>query len=150
MSSSVDVPAAERDLPPSLAASKSPKMSPDSRLRSVNRLKKPQEFQRLRDAERKKWVSRSFLVFGAPSLNNTPRLGLTVKKQFGPAPCRNRFKRQVREYFRQNKGEFLGWDLNVVPRNLQKGKKEHSNLSHDLAHWGKHWKSWCNKGPASK
>jgi ribonuclease P protein component len=45
------------------------------------------------------------------------RLGLTVSKQFGNAPARNRFKRLVREAFRLN--QYLlppGLIINVSPR----------------------------------
>ena len=34
------------------------------------------------------------------------RLGLTVSRKVGNAVCRNRIKRLVREYYRQNRHEF--------------------------------------------
>jgi ribonuclease P protein component len=43
------------------------------------------------------------------------RLGITVSKRVGNAVKRNRVKRLVREFFRQNKESFLiGFDVNFI------------------------------------
>jgi ribonuclease P protein component len=43
------------------------------------------------------------------------RLGITVSKRVGNAAKRNRIKRLVREFFRQNKESFLkGYDVNFI------------------------------------
>jgi ribonuclease P protein component len=43
------------------------------------------------------------------------RLGITVSKRVGNAVKRNRIKRLVREFFRQNKESFLnGYDVNFI------------------------------------
>lgn len=45
------------------------------------------------------------------------RLGLNVRRQFGTAPQRNRFKRLVRAAFRLHRAEFpAGVDILVAPR----------------------------------
>ena len=41
------------------------------------------------------------------------RLGITVSRKVGNAVCRNRFKRRVRAWFRQRRGD-LGEDVDLV------------------------------------
>ena len=45
------------------------------------------------------------------------RIGITVTKKIGSAVTRNRIKRQVREFFRNNKQKFpQGIDINVIAK----------------------------------
>ena len=58
-------------------------------------------------------------MFALPNTLDVDRLGVTATKRLGRATCRNRSKRLVREFFRQNKvlnrvGPSL--DLVVLPR----------------------------------
>lgn len=50
--------------------------------------------------------------------SSTPKLGITVSKKFGKAHDRNRFKRVVREAFRELMPSLpLDLEINVSPRN---------------------------------
>lgn len=65
----------------------------------------------------KRLHGKSVMVEVRRNTNGHARLGITVSKRFGKAVLRNRFKRVVREAFRQCKDRLLqGIDLNVKPR----------------------------------
>ncbi|MBX7066903.1 MAG: ribonuclease P protein component [Parachlamydiales bacterium] len=49
------------------------------------------------------------------------RLGISASSKYGSAPERNRFKRLVREAYRQN--SLPSWEIHVVPRQCAKGAK---------------------------
>ena len=53
--------------------------------------------------EGRKSQTEHFLVSFRPNLLPHCRLGITVGKRVGPAFVRNRLKRRIREFFRQNK-----------------------------------------------
>lgn len=58
------------------------------------------------------------IIDSRPNRNSITRLGITVTKRYGKAHQRNRFKRVVREAFRQCRLRLpAGLDLNVKPRN---------------------------------
>ena len=81
-------------------------------------LKRPQ-FRRVFDHGRSRGDTR-LIVYICPretaSDDALPRLGLTVGGKFGDSPLRNRFKRRVREAFRQNRTRLpAGHDLVVLP-----------------------------------
>ena len=53
----------------------------------------------------------------ARSSTPTLRLGVSIPKRTGHAPCRNRWKRLIREAFRRQQTVLpVGWDLVVRPR----------------------------------
>lgn len=64
------------------------------------------------------------------------RLGITVSKFVGNAVERNRIKRVIREFFRQNQGSFPSGDCVVIPRRgaaSLENKKIRNNLAAALA-----------------
>lgn len=82
-------------------------------LSRAERLSRPADFRRA--ARIKGRLTAHFRVV-AMSAQNGRRLGLTVSKQVGRAVQRNRLKRQVREFFRQNKDRLPQADLVVIAR----------------------------------
>jgi ribonuclease P protein component len=74
----------------------------DQRLRPVERLRHPREFQRVFQ-HGKKLVAPTFVLYILPTSASHSRLGLAVSKRVGKAVVRNRIKRRLRELFRQHK-----------------------------------------------
>ncbi len=65
-----------------------------------------------------KTYSKMFTIFLCENNLNYPRLGLSVRKKFGSAPQRNKFKRRMREIFRLNKNDiFPSVDIIIIPGN---------------------------------
>jgi ribonuclease P protein component len=81
------------------------------------RLKSKQDFQRV-VREKKRLVGRFLCIDYKRS--RSPRLGISAAKRYGSSPERNRFKRLVREAFRQSYPHLPPMDLNVVPRQCAK------------------------------
>ena len=79
------------------------------------RLRKRAEFLQLASAQHKATV-RGFLVVWRENNLQTARLGITASKKIGCAVVRNRVKRYLREYFRQNRFGMAAVDINVIPR----------------------------------
>ena len=63
-----------------------------------------------------KFTAPHFIVLRGKSIVEFPRIGITVTKKVGNAVCRNRIKRLVREFFRNNKDLFAPADYNVIAR----------------------------------
>lgn len=62
-------------------------------------------------------MGRHFLAVFAPGESSRSRLGITVTRKVGTAVQRNRIKRLVREYFRQQRMSLsAAWDINIIAR----------------------------------
>lgn len=88
----------------------------DQRFRALLRLRHNREFQRV--FQRKRSVSNPWLVlYGCENGLPYSRIGLTVSRRYGNAVSRQRWKRWVREAFRQQRADFPpGMDIVVLPR----------------------------------
>lgn len=82
------------------------------------RLLKPGDFSYLRNSP-KKIVTKSLIVFykNSKTEDSFSRLGISVSKKAGNAVKRNRFKRLLREQFRQSEVKLGGLDLMAVVKN---------------------------------
>lgn len=75
----------------------------DRRLTKEERLRKRRDFLQLRTSVTR-LHTRHFIIVWERRGGDTPsRLGITVSRKVGCAVVRNRWKRLVREYFRQHK-----------------------------------------------
>lgn len=67
-----------------------------------------------------------FIVYYRPGGTDHPRLGVTVSRRVGNAVTRNRVKRLVREFFRNNRHRLEdNWDLNVIAKPAASGLRAH-------------------------
>ena len=79
------------------------------------RLRKRSEFTNL-SLIGKKLSTAHFLVISSDPESSWARIGITVSKKVGNAVARNRIKRLIREFFRNNRGLFPLADYNIIAR----------------------------------
>jgi ribonuclease P protein component len=79
------------------------------------RLRKRGEFTKLASNGRKSSAPHFLVISGDPALS-WARLGITVSKKVGNAVSRNRIKRLIREFFRNNRDMFPLADYNIIAR----------------------------------
>ena len=80
------------------------------------RIRKREEFIRLQN-QGKKVFSKYFIALYGPGVVKRNRLGVTATKKVGNAVIRNRIKRYVREFFRQQQHTIEGaWDINIIAK----------------------------------
>jgi len=79
------------------------------------RLRKRSEFISISAKGTRRNASNFIIVCGRNDMKH-PRLGITVSKRVGNAVCRNRIKRFVREFFRNNQQLFQPADFNIIAR----------------------------------
>lgn len=94
------------------------------------RLLKRADFLRLTSAQNKKSCKGFLVVWEANGLSNV-RLGITVSKKVGCAVVRNRIKRYVREFFRQNDFQLPQIDMIIIARR-EASEFDYSILSCEL------------------
>jgi ribonuclease P protein component len=82
----------------------------------------------------KKTVSPYFLLFvHAEAGAGEPRLGMTVSRKVGNAVVRNRIKRTIREFFRQNRNRLDTGLASVVIARPRAGRTGSAELTRSLA-----------------
>ncbi len=82
----------------------------------VRHLRKSSDFQRVRQGGKRRHSS-NFIIVVLHRSNSLTRLGLTVSRKVGGAVQRNRVKRLVREFFRNNINELpIGTDISIIAK----------------------------------
>jgi len=111
------------------------------------RLLTPRQFKAVFDSPSGKAPGKSVLLLARNNELDHPRLGLVIgKKSVKLSVERNRLKRQIRESFRLNQDNLVGWDIVVVAR---KGLGDLQNA--ELAQqFGKLWKRLARSKPAQQ
>lgn len=64
----------------------------------------------------RKWIAPNFIILIDVPGVTCSRLGITVSKKVGNAVARNRIKRLVREFYRNNRAKFPLSDCNIIAR----------------------------------
>lgn len=109
------------------------------------RLLTPRHFKAVFDSPSGKAPSKSVLLLARDNQLDHPRLGLVIgKKSVKLAVERNRIKRQIRESFRLNQDNLVGWDIVVVARKGL-GDLENGELAQQF---GKLWKRLARSRPS--
>lgn len=81
------------------------------------RLLTPRQFKAVFDSPSGKAPGKNVLLLARNNELDHPRLGLVIgKKSVKLSVERNRLKRQIRESFRLNQDNLVGWDIVVVAR----------------------------------
>ncbi|XXF08807.1 ribonuclease P protein component [Pseudomonas sp. D1-3] len=111
------------------------------------RLLTPRQFKAVFDSPSGKAPGKSVLLLARNNELDHSRLGLVIgKKSVKLSVERNRLKRQIRESFRLNQDNLVGWDIVVVAR---KGLGDLQNA--ELAQqFGKLWKRLARSKPVQQ
>ncbi|TBU75462.1 ribonuclease P protein component [Pseudomonas daroniae] len=111
------------------------------------RLLTPRQFKAVFDSPSGKAPGKSVLLLARNNELDHSRLGLVIgKKSVKLAVERNRLKRQIRESFRLNQDNLVGWDIVVVAR---KGLGDLQNAEL-VQQFGKLWKRLARSKPAQQ
>lgn len=112
--------------PPQSGAQKARRLSYPKEIRLLSR----RDFQKVLK-EGKRLIGR-FLCVDCRNASKL-KLGISASSRYGSAPERNRFKRLVREAFRQHYTRLPSLELNVIPRQLAKEASLHQ-IAEELTH----------------
>ena len=87
-----------------------------NRFQKEDRIVIRSDFERIKNSGMKAQDRHLFAVF-TPSKTGNTRIGITVTKRVGNSVTRNRIRRFVREFYRQNRNLLKGmWDINFIAR----------------------------------
>lgn len=96
-----------------------------------HRIRKRWEYLRLSKEGRRR-ESAFFIGVSRSASQESSRLGVTVTRKVGPASLRNRVKRVVREFFRQNRHRLARpQDVNIIAKREAAGA-DNGTLAKDL------------------
>lgn len=109
------------------------------------RLLTPRQFKAVFDSPSGKAPGKNILLLARDNDLDHPRLGLVIgKKSVKLSVERNRLKRQIRESFRLNQDNLVGWDIVVVARKGL-GDLENAEVARQF---GKLWKRLARSKPS--
>ena len=109
------------------------------------RLLTPRQFKAVFDSPSGKAPGKNVLLLARDNDLDHPRLGLVIgKKSVKLSVERNRLKRQIRESFRLNQDNLVGWDIVVVARKGL-GDLENAEVARQF---GKLWKRLARSKPS--
>jgi ribonuclease P protein component len=99
------------------------------------RITKRSDFNELKKKSQK-WVSRHWILYYSRNELGAPRLALSISTRYGNAVERNRYRRWLRNTFRQNQAELGAFDMHFIarqkPANCEK-KRYTEELNADFA-----------------
>jgi ribonuclease P protein component len=82
----------------------------------AERLLKRKDYLSLAGSRARKILTQHFIVLRGEAKGLTPRIGITASRKTGNAVSRNRCKRLIREFYRNNKSLFLAADYNIIAK----------------------------------
>jgi ribonuclease P protein component len=99
------------------------------------RITKRADFNQLRKVSQK-WVSRHWILYYSRNELGVPRLALSISTKYGNAVERNRYRRWLRNTFRQHQADLPAMDMHFIarqkPANCEK-KRYIEELNADFA-----------------
>lgn len=90
------------------------------------KIRRSADFEAIKSLNHKS-TSRHFIVLDKPNPLNVPRLGIIVSRKVGNAVKRNKIKRLIRAFFRQNKHSMKPADYVII------GKSAIRDIAYDQA-----------------
>lgn len=78
-----------------------------------------------------KYFTPHFVLYVCKNNFTCSRLGVTVSRKVGNAVVRNRIKRRLKEYYRNNKDAVAGYDISIIARSRASGLQTR-NISEEL------------------